>query len=594
MVLPFLEKHITYDVVLKMLVHYRCKEAEKVQRLFVVDDLAVPNNFCAVEKSRRRKEELYSLFPPRRKWIHLNYESRKNLSQLDKNERALLFTVLKEKNSNGEHPDWYLRLKDRIEGIIKAALTSKRLFDKPIVAVLEKKRIEKDKIIECRPICTFKTLDQKIYASLYNKVFTNLLDGMFYQKSFAFRVRQEGDPQMLHLKAIREIKAFRRIHTGNLWVAECDMKKFYDTLDHDVIKRHFGLMLYWKKREGIINNKEKKILWRVISSYVNCFSFYRDVFRYTMKPKHPFWKNVRRAKGYTKTIKWIADEIEAKRSSGEWPYRTKRHDKYQLGVPQGGALSGVIANVIMHFTDIKLQKYWGVNKDFLYVRFCDDMIMMGVDKTQLEDAFECYQNSIESTHLYIHSPIAFGGIKMKDFWGGKSRPAYQWGIPSKEVMPWITFVGYDVNWEGDTRIRKSSIKKEIKKQYEKEIEIEHLLSKKNGRNPQWSRAYIMNSLHKRLIGMSVGRVHMWNYKYNSNIYSWARAFTELTDNRWSRWQLKHLDRHRNLMMKRLGRFLLSLDYGKAKPSEDSKKRNDAVWYYGKPFSYYGQVLKSWD
>ena len=594
MALPFLEKYITYDVVLKMLVHYRCKAAEKVQRLLVVDDLATPNKSCVVEKSRRRKEALYSLFPPRRKWMHLDYESRKNLSQLDKNERALLFTVLKEKNSNGEHPDWYLRLKERIEGIIKAALTSKRFFDKPIVAVLEKKRIEKDKIIECRPICMFKTLDQKIYASLYNKVFTNLLDGMFYQKSFAFRVRQKGDPQMLHLKAIREIKAFRRSHAGNLWVAECDMKKFYDTLDHDVIKRHFGLMLYRKKREGIINNEEKKILWRVISSYVNCFSFYQDVFRYTMKPRHPFWKNIRRAKDYTKTIKWIADEIKAKRDHGEWPYRTKRHDKYQLGVPQGGALSGVIANVIMHFTDMKLQKYWEANKDFLYVRFCDDMIMMGVDRTQLEGAFECYQKSIESAHLYIHSPIAFDGIKMKDFWSGKSRPPYQWGIPSKEVMPWITFVGYDVNWEGDTRIRKSSIKKEIKKQYEKEIEIEHLLSKKNGRNPQWSRAYIMNSLHKRLIGMSVGRVHMWNYKYNSNIYSWARAFTELTDNRWSRWQLKHLDRHRNLMMKRLGRFLLSLDYGKAKPSEDSKKRNDAVWYYGKPFSYYGQVLKSWD
>ena len=593
MSLPFLEQYINKDVILKILIHYRCKEAERIQRVLVVDDLATSNGNSKEGRNRVKNKEIYALFPPRREWVHIGYKNRKFLSQIDKNERALLLTVLKEKNNNGEHPDWYLQLKERIEEIIKVALTSERLFDKPIVAVLEKKRIVKDRIIECRPICTFKTLNQKICASLYNKVFTNLLDDRFYQNSFAFRVRKKDDPEMLHLKAIRVIKSFRCTHIGNLLVAECDMKKFYDTLDHDVIKRRFGLMLYWKKRDGIINNEEKKILWRVISSYVNCFCFHRDVFRYTKKLKHSIWKNIKSAKGYTKSIKWIADEIKAKRKSGNWPYRTKRHDRYQLGVPQGGALSGVIANVIMHFTDMRLQKFWKDNKNFLYVRFCDDMIMMGVDKIQLKGAFECYQKSIESAHLYMHSPIAFTGNKMKDFWDGKTRPVYQWGKPAKDVMPWITFVGYDMNWDGDTRIRKSSLKKEIKKQYEKEIEIEHLFNKKSGRNPQWSRTYIMNSLYKRLIGMSVGRVQMWNYKYYNNNYSWAKAFTELTNNRWSRWQLKQLDRHRNLMMKRLNRFLLSLDFVDVKPSEDSKERNDAVWYWGRPFSYYGQVFKKW-
>ena len=92
--------------------------------------------------------------------------------------------------------------------------------------------------------------------------------------------------------------------------------------------------------------------------------------------------------------------------------------------------------------------------------------------------------------------------------------------------------------------------------------------------------------------MSVGRVQIWDYKTFNNYYSWAKAFTELTDNKWSRAQLRLLDRHRNNMMKQLGRFMLKMNYNDIKPS-DRREHTDAVWYYGKPFSYYGQVLKKW-
>lgn len=358
MALPFLEKYITREAVLKILIHYRCKEAERIQRVLVVDDLAVKNEVDDNKDEKLRYEELYRLFPPRRKWIHIGSENRKDLTQIDKNEKNLLYTVIKEERKEGEHAEWYQRLDARINKIICAALTSHLLFGKPTVAVIEKKRNETDKTIECRPICIFKTLDERIYASLYNRVFTHLLDDLFYEKSFAFRVAKKGDPQMLHLKAVRNIKEFRQTHNGNLWVAECDMKKFYDTLDHDLIKRRFSQMLHWKKRDGVITVDEWRILKRVIFSYVNCFSFYQDVYRYNKKPGHPIWKNIRNSRGYTKHIKWITGDIEAKMASGKWLYRTKGHDKYQLGVPQGGALSGIIANVMMHFTDMKLRNYW--------------------------------------------------------------------------------------------------------------------------------------------------------------------------------------------------------------------------------------------
>lgn len=73
-----------------------------------------------------------------------------------------------------------------------------------------------------------------------------------------------------------------------------------------------------------------------------------------------------------------------------------------------------------------------------------------------------------------------------------------------------------------------------------------------------------------MIGMSVGRVQIWDYQGFDNSYSWARAFTELTDNRWARAQLRRLDKHRNQQMKRLKRFVRKLDYGDVKLSTDPR------------------------
>ncbi len=592
MTLPFLEQIFTEDAVLRILIRRRCKEADTIQKALVVDNLAVSSGRRRKFFSSRNKE-IYALFPPRREWVHMGCDTKRGeLTSQEKNERNLLLTVRKEAKKKGIHPEWYELLDKRIKSIIHAALTDKHIFSKPFVTVIEKKRNEKDKVIECRPICLFKTLDQRIIASLFNKAFTQLFDSYYYYNSLAFRPHKKGEPGMSHLTAVKRIKEFRKSHAGNLWVAECDMKKFYDTIDHDIIKKRFSQMLLWCKQSGTINVDERRVLRNAIHSYVNCFSFYRDVYAYNKKPNHPIWNSVKNSTGYNKQIKWIEDEFEKLFDSTEWNYRTKNHHKYQLGIPQGGAMSGLIANVIMHFIDIKLKCFWEENPDFLYIRFCDDMTMMGADERVVKEAFKRYSGKVEENHLYVHPPVAFTEKRMVSFWDGKTRPPYIWGSPGKDVFPWITFVGYDVNWMGDTRIRKSSVRKEIKKQFEKKMEIARLLTGKYGRKPQWAKQFVCNSLHKRMIGMSVGRVPIWNYRTFRNECSWAKAFTELTDNRWSRMQLRQLDRHRNKMMKHISRELSTLEYDEVKPS-DKKARNDAVWYFGKPYSYFGQVLKKW-
>ena len=61
--------------VLKLLIRYRCKEAEKIQKALVVENIAASNG--KKKKTITFKQELYNLFPPRSQWVHISYVKRK-------------------------------------------------------------------------------------------------------------------------------------------------------------------------------------------------------------------------------------------------------------------------------------------------------------------------------------------------------------------------------------------------------------------------------------------------------------------------------------------------------------------------------------
>ena len=91
--------------------------------------------------------------------------------------------------------------------------------------------------------------------------------------------------------------------------------------------------------------------------------------------------------------------------------------------------------------------------------------------------------------------------------------------------------------------------------------------------------------------MSVGRVEMWNYKGNSNIHSWASAFSILDENPWSIKQLKALDRHRQKVLHRTDYFLAKMKCPAIKKSTNkSDFIGTMIAYRGKPYSYNGQCF----
>jgi hypothetical protein len=258
--------------------------------------------------------------------------------------------------------------------------------------------------------------------------------------------------------------------------------------------------------------------------------------------------------------------------------------KERIGIPQGGALSGLIANIVLHEADKKILET--NDNDLFYVRFCDDMICIHPKKIECKSAVDRYKNKLLELKLVPHKFEDKLLKKPNSFWSSKSKSVYKWSsIYGKPfVYQWIGFVGYELHFNGSLRVRKSSLLKEVNKQ--KEV-INRLILCTTESKHRKNKGYILESARNKLNGMSVGRISMWNHSKVDAEMCWVNGFTELNDNQTLRQQLRYLDSRRNHQIARLKRNIKHLE--KVDPSSNTARKKI---HYGRPFSYYYQTLKN--
>lgn len=567
---------INRDKVVFLLIKERCKLADKQSRIDQKNEFitrrGIPNKGNSFISN-----SIYNIFPPRAKWCSIgNTEQRIKLNSIERNELRLKYTYLKAKKRKCKD-EWYIKLCNYADYIVKISDNMSGIINPPTVTVIEKKRDDKTNTIIYRPVCSFPR-EIKIIFSLLNKYLTKVLDKEFYGCSYAFRaVKRKYELQ--HLNAVIDIQQYRKNHSGlPLYVAECDMQKFYDTIDHNIIKQRFSTLLNNVVKTKSILKEDVKKIKSIFYTYVDCFDFRKDIFIHNKKSSNDiFWHKKNSDKLWKCKIEWVSELEHAK----------KFQRRKKVGVPQGGALSGLIANIVMHYVDVAVHKSIE-GSDTLYCRFCDDMILIGVDKNKVMETFNIYQNAIHNSKLFSHNLEAFKFKKMKDFWNGKTRGPYEWNERGENVFPWITFVGFDINWCGNLRIRKASFKKHIAKQYN--VASDLLLPYKNGKIPRYSMGTIKLSLINRLICMSVGRIKIWNYKSFDNNCSWIKAFSILDKNQWSVKQMKCLDKHRGVIINRASKQLKCFECPSNTKSNIMDDFTNRYMYFGGPFSYYGQCF----
>lgn len=549
------------------------------------------DNIQLLKHEQDFQSSLNKLFPSRRKWMDLNRSSRfkkgssQRLNSIDKNIYSLMNTI---KIYQKKEPDseFIINLNSFITDVKRSIQSPDFKISSPYIypkAKNKKKLIElkEDEKNICRPISIFNLKDRLI-LSFTNKYFTDLFDPYFENCSLAFRSgkhRDDANQIINHHSAIKEIVKYKnKFNEIPLWVAECDMKKFYDTVNHKIIYEKFDVL----NNKVLSENKEVdlSIPQNIFNKYLECYCFNYNVIKYNSDAD--YWKKHEIERG---EFGWVNLDLK------ELEYYKDIKDE-RIGIPQGGALSGLIANIVLDYVDKKVIKV----PELFYIRFCDDMIMMHSNKDVCENGINDFRSGLNDLNLVPHEftkdltcerkkPCKFlPKLSLVPFWKSKSKGPFKWDDIKNDGFPWIGFVGYEIHYKGYVRVRKSSLENELRKQKE----VINRISRAIRYGKRKSKGYIAESAIHRLIGMSVGRVELWNYKDIDNEMCWVNGFKELNLNQYSIKQLKQLDRSRS---KLYYRFLKTLNDLSEDDQFVKKTKIKQIIGYNKPFSYYYQGLK---
>ncbi len=495
------------------------------------------------------------IFPPRREWHRFRPKRRNGIAGAEAQYQALLRAVTVLRAATPDAP-WVKNLQTTIDGIRKRVLSNRAIHFRPPTILAERKEPNGHRY---RPLAVYP-LEDKIIEGLTARYLRTNLDFLFHDSCMAFRCGAGNESPPTTHDALDRIMDLRSRYQGCLYVAECDIMSFYDCVGHAIARRALRRVLADAKHSFAVSPRAVAIFDAYIESYAFSTSVLGKAQRELKK------------KDSQGQFKWPKEELEALYSRRQLP---------GIGVPQGGALSCLVANAVLHEADKRVQRVreeTGI--EILYMRYCDDMVLVSPERAVCERAFNAYTQCLAELLLPAHPPKLYSKYS-REFWGGKSKFAYEW---SCEGIRWIQFVGYQIRYDGVVRIRPQSINKQIRavtKVTDRLVATLRFAQKK-----QAIRRTLHEVVHRfrhRLIAMSVGRVVLGRPQVGPLPMSWAAGFRGLEGRTVLPTCFKALDRHREREVHRIKRALADCTL----PMKNDKKKTAGFHrYYGRPFSYW--------
>ncbi len=526
---------------------------------------------------------LQSIFPTRRNWPKLKQSERKICRDaISTNKRRLYksyeLTKLNIGTGKTEAPTWYNNLISFVNKLRKDVLSGDlNSIEIGVPNIKGLKKEEKNNKIIYRPIALYD-FSSKIICSITARYLTHYFDSIFHGCSYAFRGKNSLNQIPNHHDCIDAIAKYRN-QNKNLWVAECDIQKFFDTVQHD------HLLDIFKKLIQEIQDKTLKAIDPraivVFEKFLGSFCFQENVIPLNHNDKYFTTNNLPKGE-----FGWVEEELNTK-------FGTDYCKKFRIGVPQGNAISCFVSNLILHEVDKAVLEVTPVP---FYIRYCDDMILMHENQEACSMALGVYMDEIKKRFLLFHDPLDVTNYREKEngkaFWKVKSKRPFFWGDKhvDERNVPWVSFVGYQMNFHGNLRVRKSTIKKEVKKQISETEKVLKALGKFNRRltikneNARLPSKHISFRLLQKLISMSVGRVKIHTHKNPSQQgLCWTNGFKMLDHNRITSQQLRYLDKRRRMQLYRVNTEIKKI----------TKQSNVSLYpehlksiFFGSAFAYY--------
>ncbi len=450
-----------------------------------------------------KKKRIYKYFPPRNNWIRFRKKERKQYSNSKSlNAAQLERTVWREhkriKRGDSDERDWHKNLFSLIDAIRERALSDvpKQISSPKLIPVVKSKEDNTYRLIS-----SFEKIVDKVLISQTAKYLTEIFDPLFEDCSYAFRAKNKKN--FTHHLAVREIIEYKsNYNSQRLYAAESDIQKFYDSINHSTIKDRFDVLVQKLKVTGIVVDERAK---SIFYAYLNCYAFNKDVY-----PKEEEILNKHQIN--EGNIAWV--------KPSDLKDVNSNIDNDRIGIPQGGALSCLIANIVLDYAD---KEMLNLNlRSLFYARFCDDIIIIHPQKGSCRRAYNQYLQCLEDLKLLAHDAETFEEYNA-DFWDIKSKEPYVWNRVNKshrlakKNVPWLAFVGYQLRYDGLLRVRPDSIQKELEKQVEEANKVINSLPNEDSK--RLKKRNILFRFSQRLIAMSVGRVNS-----EDQAMCWASGF----------------------------------------------------------------------
>ena len=330
--------------------------------------------------------------------------------------------------------------------------------------------MDSDNVTILRPICVFESLREKLLIALASKYLSEAFDPLLHEEILSYRplrkYHNSEEPVITDRdNAIENLQQYRNIHKRqNIYVAECDIQKYFDTINHDIIRNCFAK--FAENAHTLCPGFEYRCVKRILDAYLDSYSFYKNVL--VENEKLMLCESPRKYESPKDTL-----FVER----GCYTREEFKTSTDRIGIPQGGALSGLISNVVLSTVDKEsiLQRN---DPNRFFCRYGDDIILMHTSRKECERLINQYCNALIEHKLLYHDFVSVADPELRKpdgsvrpaLWDVKSRSPFLWGRNNeeKEQVDWIGFLGYEIRYTGEVRIRRSSLNdkfKSIKRKY---------------------------------------------------------------------------------------------------------------------------------
>ncbi len=431
----------------------------------------------------------------------------------------------------------FSRIQDRVFGNLPFRVS-------PPTVRAERKRPGQN---DFRAITRF-SFEDRIIGGCVASYLRDLFDPLFLDTAYSFRSNFGPRHGATNATVFSELAAFREVHGAHgLYVAEADIRSFYDCIDHEVVRAAFNRACKKLRKTGVEVDARAVA---VFHAFLDAFSFQRDVLgraQDALRRKHPNGE-----------FSWPIDVLNELHGYGSLE---------NIGLAQGSAISTIIVNLIMDLADravMEIAKHGAA--ELFYGRYCDDVIIISPNRDLCTSGHDAYCGALKQLKLPMHPPKEI--ITAADAANAKSKQTYLWDSPPRGgVVQWVGFVGFELRFDGQARISRASIRKHLDRMRAKIDAVLKVICKEASgtRNPKEFAALrktaiqIIHSTYARIVGMSTGSIHARPGGLQGPFQCWLACFSALEMNPALEKQLWALEKLRRKQLQRLVSKLKFLD-----------------------------------